>query len=202
LEVASAGDGLELTAEPGTSTNSIRLLIATCVVGVLVGGVGLAMPHVLGSRDKYAADRQAVVTRASDFAVTFNTYSSDKKADYQHRVKPLMTPAYYKEFVKTTNLMYQVAQEVAKGKKISSGNVQVLSAAVDTIDDDSASVLIAFNATANRDGSDTDIPFRFRWQISLRKVRSDWLVSRTDTVAPIEATVDDVTADNQSGDAK
>ena len=134
--MASGGDGLELKADPSTSTKSIRLLlVAICVVGVLVGGAGLVLPHLLGSRDEFAAERQAVITRASDFAVTFNTYSSDKKPDYQRRVKPLMTPSYYKDFVKITNVMFQVV----KDKKQSSGDVKVLSVAVDTIDKDSAS---------------------------------------------------------------
>jgi len=195
LEVASAGDGLELKAEPGTSTKSIRLLIATCVVGVLVGGVGLALPYLVGSRDEFAADRQAVITRASDFAVTFNTYSSDKKADYQRRVKPLMTPRYYKDFLKITNVMFQVVED----KKQSSGDVKVLAVAVDDIDKDSASAIIAIDAAVHRSDSDQAVARRFRWQISMRKVQGKWLVNEFDGVPPVEATLGDVTEDDKSG---
>jgi hypothetical protein len=192
LEVASAGDGLELKAAPRTSTKSIRLLIAICVVGVLVGGAGLVVPRLIGSRDEFAAERQAVITRASDFAVTFNTYSSDKKPDYQRRVKPLMTAAYYKDFLKITNVMFQVVED----KKQSSGDVKVLSVAVDRIDNDSASAIVAVDAAVHRSDSDQAVARRFRWQISMRKLRGEWLVNQFDGVPPMEATIGDVTADN------
>ena len=194
--MASGGDGLELTPDPRTSTKSIRLLIATCVVGLLVGAAGLALPHLVGSRDEFASDRQAVITRASDFAVTFNTYSSDKKPDYQRRVKPLMTSAYYKDFVKITNVMFQVV----KDKKQSSGEVKVLSVAVENIDKDSASAIVALDAAVRRSDSDDPVARRFRWQISMRKVQGEWLVNRFDGVPPVEATLGDVTGDDKGGE--
>lgn len=196
MEVASGRDGLELKADPSTSTKSIRLLIATCVVGVLIGGTGLALPHLVGSRDEFATDRQAVITRASDFAVTFNTYASDKKPDYQRRVKPLMTSAYYKDFLKITNVMFQVV----KDKKQSSGDVKVLSVAVDDIDKDSASAIVAIDAQVRRSNSDQAVARRFRWQISMRKVRGEWLVNQFDGVPPVEATLGDVKADTSGAD--
>ena len=196
--MASDGDGLELKADPNTSTKSIPLLVAICVVGVLVGGAGLAAPRLFGSRDEFAADRLAVITRASDFAVTFNTYSSNKKPDYQRRVKPLMTPAYYKDFVKITDVMFQVV----KDKKQSSGDVKVLSSAVDSIDHDSASAIVAVDASVRRSDSDQAVARRFRWQISMRKVRGEWLVNRFDGVPPVEATLGDVAGDDTSGDSK
>jgi Mce-associated membrane protein len=166
-----------------------------CVVGLLTGAVGLVLPGLLGSRDEFAADRQAVVTRASDFGVTFNTYSSNKKADYQRRVKPLMTAAYYKDFLKITNVMFQVV----KDKKQSSGDVKVLSVAVDTIDKDSASAIIALDAAVHRSDSAEAVARRFRWQISMRKVRGEWLVNEFDGVTPVEATVGDVTEKSTNG---
>ena len=196
--MASAGDGLELKAEPRTSTTSIRLLIAVCVAGVLIGGAGLALPQLIGSRDERAADRQAVVTRASDFAVTFNTYSSGKKADYQRRVKPLMTAAYYKDFLKITNVMFQVV----KDREQSSGDVKVRSVAVDSVDKDSASAIVALDAQVRRTDADEPVARRFRWQISMRKVRGEWLVNQFDGVPPVEATVGDVTETDASGGDK
>ena len=163
---------------------------------MLVGAAGLALPHLVGSRDEFASDRQAVITRASDFAVTFNTYSSDKKPDYQRRVKPLMTSAYYKDFVKITNVMFQVV----KDKKQSSGEVKVLSVAVENIDKDSASAIVALDAAVRRSDSDDPVARRFRWQISMRKVQGEWLVNRFDGVPPVEATLGDVTGDDKGGE--
>lgn len=195
MEVASVGDGLELTPDRSTSTTSIRLLVAICVVGVLVGVAGLVVPRLIGSSDEFAADRQAVITRASDFAVTFNTYSSDKKPDYQRRVKPLMTSSYYKDFVKITNVMFQVVED----KRQSSGDVKVLSVAVDTIDKDSASAIVALDAAVRRSDSERAVARRFRWQISMSKVRGEWLVSQFDGVPPVEATVGDIAENDKSG---
>lgn len=192
MEVASGRDGFELKADASTSTNSIRFLIATCVLGVLVGVAGLALPHVAGSRDEFADDRQAVITRASDFAVTFNTYSSNDKADYQRRMKPLMTQKYYRDYVKITNVMFQVV----KDKNQSSGDVKVLAAAVDTIDRDSASAIVAVDAAVHRSDSERAVARRFRWQISLRKVQGKWLVNQFDGVPPMQATVGDVRSTN------
>lgn len=197
MEVASVGDGLELKADPSPSSTSSRLLVAISVLGLLAGVAGLVLPHLVGSRDEFAGERQAVITRASDFAVTFNTYSSNKKADYQRRVKPLMTKAYYKDFVKITNVMFQVV----KDKKQSSGDVKVLSAAVDTIDHDSASAIVALDAAVHRDDSAQAVARRFRWQITMRKVHGEWLVSEFDGVPPVEATVGDV-AEKQSEGAR
>ncbi len=196
--MASVGDGLELTADPSSSTKSIRLLLAICVVGVLVGGAGLVAPRAFGSRDEFAAERQAVITRASDFAVTFNTYASNEKPDYQQRVKPLMTPAYYKDFVKITDVMFQVV----KDKKQSSGDVKVLSVAVENIDKDSASAIVAIDAAVRRSDSEQAVARRFRWQISMRQVRGEWLVNRFDGVPPMEATIGDVAEDENAGEAK
>jgi hypothetical protein len=173
-------------------------LIALCIVGVLVGGAGLVAPRLIGSRDEFAAERQSVITRASDFAVTFNTYSSDKKPDYQRRVKPLMTPRYYKDFLKITNVMFQVVED----KKQSSGDVKVLSVAVERIDKDSASAIVAVDAAVHRSDSEQAVARRFRWQISMRKVRGEWLVNQFDGVPPMEATIGDVTVDNNGEDSQ
>lgn len=198
MEVASVGGGLELKAEPKTSTKSAPLLIAVTAIGLVLGLAGLALPRVVGPRDEYAGDRQAALTRASDFAVTFNTYSTKNKADYQRRMKPLMTKSYYKGFAKITNVMFTVM----KDKNQRSGDARVLSMAVDTIDHDSASVIAAIDSSVYTNESKAAVAHRFRWQISLRKVGSRWLVSEFDSTPPIEATVADVTQGSSKGSAQ
>ena len=78
--MASAGDSVELTAS-GPTTRSVptRFLAILAAVGILVGALGLVLPGVVGARDEFAKDRQDVATRASDFAVTFNTYTVKDK---------------------------------------------------------------------------------------------------------------------------
>lgn len=195
--MASAGDSLELTAAPGTSSKAIRLLlIATCVVGVLVGAVGLLLPQVMGSRDEFGADRQAAITRASDFAVTFNTFSADQKADYHRRLKPLMTTSFHRKTVEITNQLF----DIVKDRKQSSGDVRVISVAVDRIDRGSASVIIAFDSAVRRGDSEQALSRSFRWRVDLKKTRGEWLVNQAEDVPPVEATFGSVTDDKSGAD--
>ena len=203
MEVASVGDGLELTAsspaaqDPKTLTVPTRLLAVITVIGLLVGVLGFVLPHVVGARDEYAKARQDVVTRASDFAVTFYTYSVKDKVGYQHRVKPLMTASYYKDFVKITNAMFAVIKDKAQ----SSGDAKVLSVAVESIDQDSAVAIVAVNTTVRTNDSDEAVARRFRWKINMRKVGGKWLVSVFDSVPAMDATLGDVKG-GQSGSSK
>jgi len=164
-------------------------LIVLSLAALLVGVVGLLAPRFVGTRDELAPDRQAVLTRASDFAVTFNTYSVSDWAGYQKRVKALVTPRYGKQFLEITNAVLSVVKD--KGRR--SGDVKVLSQAVDQIDKDSAVVIIAFNTTLRTNDSKQAVTNRFRWEVSLQKLGGKWLVSKSDAVPAMQASIDDVT---------
>ena len=197
--MASAGDSVELTAS-GPTTRSVptRFLAILAAVGILVGALGLVLPGVVGARDEFAKDRQDVATRASDFAVTFNTYTVKDKAGYQRRVRPLMTSDYYKDFAKITDAMFQVI----KDKNQSSGDAKVLSVAVETIDKDSAVAIVAVNTSVRTSDSDEAVARRFRWKINMRKFKGTWVVSVFDSVPTMEATVGDVTGKSKGGGTK
>ncbi len=182
--MASARSSLELNP-PATP---VRLLSILTVVGVLVGVGGLLLPSFAGGGD-FRSERQEAVTRASDFAVTFNTYSVDKKADYQRRVKALMTPSYYKEFAKITDAMFGAIED----KKQSSGNAKVLATAVDSIDEDSAVVLVAVNASVKSTRQKTAVERRFRWTVTLGRYQGEWRVREFDAVPRLGASIDEPT---------
>ena len=195
--MASAGDSVELTpTNPESRSVPTRLLAVLSAVGILIGVLGLVLPGLVGARDEFAKDRQDVVTRASDFAVTFNTYTVKDKAGYQRRVKPLMTPDYYKDYVKITDAMF----EVIKDKNQSSGDAKVLSVGVETIDQDSAVAILAGSRAVRSATSKTPVESQFRWKINMRKLKDTWVVSVFDSVPTMEATVDDVTG--KGGGAK
>lgn len=195
--MASAGDSVELTpTNPESRSVPTRLLAVISAVGILIGVLGLVLPGLVGARDEFAKDRQDVVTRASDFAVTFNTYTVKDKAGYQRRVKPLMTPDYYKDYVKITDAMF----EVIKDKNQSSGDAKVLSVGVETIDQDSAVAILAGSRAVRSATSKTPVESQFRWKINMRKLKDTWVVSVFDSVPTMEASVDDVTG--KGGGAK
>lgn len=193
--MASAGTSIELTAEGHTSpTLPTGLLIVLSAVAVLVGVLGLVLPHVVHSRDEFAADRQAVLTRTSDFVVTFNTYSVKDWADYQKRVKPLVTPTFEKQFLEITNAVFGVV----KDKNRTSGSVKVLSQAVERIDKDSAVVIVGFDTSVRNNDSGGPTVNPMRWAVSLRKLNGTWLVNKSDAVLLMQASVDDVTKGGQA----
>jgi Mce-associated membrane protein len=193
--VASVGPSIELTAEAETPPSvPTRLLVALSVAAVLVGALGLVLPHLVGSRDEFASDRQAVLTRTSDFVVTFNTYSVKDWKDYQKRVKPLVTPTFEKQFIQITNAVFGVV----KDKDRRSGDVKVLSQAVERIDKDSAVVITGFDSSVRNNTSKGATVSPMRWAVSLRKVDGRWLVNKSDAVLLMQATVDDVAKGGQA----
>jgi hypothetical protein len=159
------------------------------IVGVLVGVAGLLIPRVAGG-DDLDAERKAVISRASDFAVTYNTYEVAKKSDYQRRMKGLLTPSYFKEFTTVTNALFQALE--AKGQK--SDDAKVLDVAIDSIDKDSAIALVAVDANITTSQEKGAVARRFRWKVTFAQQKGTWLVRQFETVATLEATTGDPTA--------
>jgi Mce-associated membrane protein len=184
VEVASARSSLELNPP----VTSVRLLSILTVVGVLVGVGGMLLPSFAGGND-FRSERQDAVTTATDFAVTFNTYSVEKKADYQRRVRTLMTPSYYKEFAKITDAMFGAIED----KKQSSGDAKVLATAVDSIDKDSAVVLVAVNASVKSTRQKGAVERRFRWTVTLGHYKGEWRVREFDAVPRLDASLGEAT---------
>jgi len=176
--VASARSGLVLNP----SATPIRLLSILTVVGVLVGVAGLLVPAFAGGDDS-RSERQEVVRKASDFAVTFNTYTVEGKADYQKRVKTLMTPSYFKEFSKITDAMFGAIED----KEQSSGDAKVLATAIDSIDKDSAVVLVAVNAQVKSGSDEAAVERRFRWTVTFGRYKDEWRVREFDAVPTLNA---------------
>jgi hypothetical protein len=187
--VASARSGLELN----TPATPVRLLSILTVVGVLIGVSGIWLPAFAGGDSR--SERRAVTTRAEDFAVAFNTYTIGEKADYQKRMKSLMTPEYYREFTKITDAMFEAIQD----ENQSSGDAKVLATAVDSIDEDSAVVLVAVNASVKRTGEKAAIERRFRWTVTFGKYEDEWRVRQFDAVAPMQAKLGEVPRSDEGG---
>ena len=175
--MASARSSLKLNP---TATR-VRLLSILTIVGVLVGVAGLLVPAFAG--DDSRQERQDVVRRASDFAVAFNTYDVTEKADYQRRMRTLMTPSYYKEFTKITDAMFGAIDD----RKQSSGDAKVLATAVDSIDEDSAVVLVAVNAAVKSTGDRAAVERRFRWTVTFGRYKGEWRVREFDAVPTLGA---------------
>ena len=178
------------SARPGTVTERssrsrvIALLVVATAFGVVLSAIGgiLFLLDPSGS-DGESKDRNEVISRANDFAVANNTYDVVELADYQKRLKGLLTPAYNKEFVKITDAVFKALES----KKQKSGDAKVLGTAVDSIDKDSAVALVAVDAKITNTDNAAAVLRHFRWKVSFVKKNGEWLVSAFESVAPVEA---------------
>lgn len=195
MEVASARPGDQLSddqthddehSDRATASRSgagTALLMAVVVLGVLVGVAGLVVPRVLGTGGE-DPDREAVVSRVNEFASVYNTYDVAQLDDYQQRMEPLLTTGYFEEFQRITDAVFGALE--SKDQK--SGDANVLSVAVETIDDDSAVAIVAVDAAITTASDEAAVQRRFRWKVTLSKVGDSWLVNQFETVVPLDAT--------------
>lgn len=193
MEVATTrADSSEVADDAAPRTISRKLvtaLIAVALVGLIVGAVGLIVPSASGLSDGSSTkDRRAVTSTTADFASAMNTYDVADLDDYRQRTSSLLTPSYKKEFEEATQLL-----EAVKQKEQVSKDANVLSSAVQTIDSDSAIVLVAVDTVITNTNTDSEdpIPRRFRWKVSLVKDGEVWKVDNNESIAALEAETTD-----------
>ena len=167
---------------PKVSRRAARLLAGLVVLGVVLGLAGVLAPR-LASGDDETTERQQIVRRATDFAVTYNTYDVADVADYQSRVKGLLTSDYDKEFVQVTDAIFKALGD----KKQKSGDVDVLAVGVDDLDDDSATALVAVDAAISNTDNKAAVQRHFRWQLTFARVDGTWLIDGFESVAALTA---------------
>jgi Mce-associated membrane protein len=170
------------------STWSARPVVVWILAGVTAIGVALGLVGwlVLGAGDgggDDATDRNQVTARATDFAVAYNTYDVADLPDYQKRLKGLLTPAYDKQFVEITDAVFGAL----KSKQQKSGDADVLAVAIDSIDDDSATAIVAVDAAITNTDNQAAVQRQFRWKVSFTKAKNQWLVSNFESVASVDA---------------
>jgi hypothetical protein len=164
-------------------TRAILVLAGITALAVVVALAGFVVHAVSSSGDGDSSARETVTSRATDFAIAYNTYDVANLASYQRRVKGLLTPAYDKEFVKVTDAVFKAL----KGKKQKSADAKVLAVAIDDIDKDSADVLVAVDATITNTDNAASVLRHFRWKMSFTKSKGEWRVSTFESVAAVPA---------------
>lgn len=162
----------------------IRLVMIVTVVCVLIGLAGIFVPKFTSGDGQQAnSDRGRVVTTATDFAVAYTTYDVAKAADYQKRVGGLLSTSYRKEFDKITT---EIFKALVPKKQVSS-NAKVLGVAVDSIDKDSAVVLVAADATLSNTDNKAAVVQHLRWRLNIVNQKGTWVVDKLTSVATAEA---------------
>ena len=175
----------ELNDQPASSSrNTIRLLSIVTVLGVLIGVAGILVPKAFSyDGNGSSGDGKQVISRVSDFATAYNTYDVAELADYQKRLKGLLTPSYDKEFVKITNSIFQALTD----KKQVSKDAKVVDVAIDSIDKDSAVVLVAVDSSVTNTDAKTAIARHLRWKVNLIKQKGQWNIDKFESVAALAA---------------
>lgn len=174
----------ELNKHNGGSRRIVRLLCVVTVLGVLIGAGGLLMPQIFSySHSSKVSDRKAVVARTTDFAVAMNTYDVTKAADYQKRIKGLLSTSYNKEFVAKTDEFFKA---LAQNKQVSR-DAKVLGVAVDSIDKDSAVALVAVDSSITNTDTKTAVARHLRWKVDFVKKAGEWRVNKFESVATLGA---------------
>jgi Mce-associated membrane protein len=113
--------------------------------------------------------RGELVGIAEQYFVEANTYDFTDVADYKRRVHPLMTEQNIQTFDTT---LAKIAPSFAKVEAHATGTVR--QSAVETLDDDSATVMV----TGDAEFESTTIKRTYypRWEVMLRLVDGEWLV--------------------------
>jgi Mce-associated membrane protein len=160
---------------PEAPTWFVALAAAAALLLVASGG---AIGWLL-QRDSAAAETSEVATDpdvrgeligvAEQYFVEANTYDFTDVADYKARVHPLMTEQNRRTFDAT---MQQIAQGFADIEARATGTVR--QAAVETVDDDSATVMVT--GDAQFDSTRIKRTYFPRWEVALRLVDGEWLV--------------------------
>jgi Mce-associated membrane protein len=186
--------------EGSSHSRVIAVLVVTTALGVVlavIGGILLVLDPSSSHGD--SKDRNEVISRANDFAAAYNTYEVQELADYQKRLKGLLTPAYDKEFVKITDAVFKALE--SKNQKSDGANV--LGTAVDSIDKDSAVAIVAVDSKVTNTDNKAAVLRHFRWKVSFVKRKGQWLVSAFESVAPVQAEATSATpSPSSSGGAK
>jgi Mce-associated membrane protein len=173
------------TAEvPVQSPRFRRGLFATLVAIVVVGALALTwlvsargIGAVGGSRDDVQGEREAVMAQTEQFMLRMGTYGPDLLDDqgampeYRQRVEDVITPKFAVSFDKEA----ATAEQLVAQAKISR-QASVFATGVSTLDDDSATALVAGAFTDSYPKTGAREPAPFRIEVSLVKVKGEWLV--------------------------
>lgn len=209
--VAAVDDPTPPTAVTSRPSATLAILSAAFAVVVVVCLVVLVVRYVndtegssfvdrtqqlLGSDDddvaagSYdASSREAVMSQADQFMLRVFTYGppdldeQNKMPEYADGIREVITPKAAVEFDKFVTLAEQSVAQAGYAR-----TVQLFSTGVDTIDDDTATVLVAGVFTSSypdsrRKSGRAAFPKQpFRVAVTLVKVDGDWLVDKFEPV--------------------
>lgn len=185
------------TVETTRSSGRARVVVLAVLVLALLTSAGVLvwlLADRRGQADGVQAEREAVMAQTDQFVLRLNTYGPDllddqgKMPDYAKRVTAVITPKFAADFEEQgLPIAESTVKEAGYGR-----SATILGTGVESIDADSASVIVAASLTASqpdpkhpndeskRIQGDADV---LRWEVDLVKVDGSWLVDGYTAVA-------------------
>lgn len=160
------GRGFVTPGATGARTALVALLALVLVVAVVVAALSW---RTVAEHSAEEDDRADATRVAEQFAVRANNFAPDDVAGYQKSVTSLLTTKFAADY---SDVMDEYGAEITRTKMTSTGQVTI--AGVQSIDPDSATVLVVADATV-RSSYGTRVR-HFRWQVALVKVGGTWRV--------------------------
>ena len=172
--------------EPQQSPRFRRGLLAVMVVVLvaglvslawLVSGRGVGAVGVQGDQEQVQSEREAVMAQTEQFMLRMGTYGPDLLDDkgampeYRQRVEDVITPKFAVSFEKEAATAEQLVAQARISRQAT-----VFATGVSALDDDSATALVAGAFTDSYPKTGAREPAPFRIEVSLVKVKGEWLV--------------------------
>lgn len=178
-----------------------RLLLAAGLVVLLLAALGASVwlaadrdVPVLGVEQgsgEVQAEREAVMSQTRQFMLRANTYGPEQLddqgalTDYKELVEEVITPKLSTSFQKEVTAAEQIVAQTGAERA-----TEVFSTGVASIDEDSATALVAGTFTTSypdaQGAPKATEPVPFRVQVELVKVDGTWLVDDFDPVTGAE----------------
>lgn len=176
-----SGDRLNHAPDPASTTSSplrpaLAVLLALALVGAVVWLV-LAVADREDGASSQQSSRDAVMLRTREYVEAAWNYGEKdlddkgKLTDYRDRVGPLITTSFKTEFDKSVTVLDQLVAQEGFARTTTVEHV-----GVETLDEDSAQVIVSGLITESQKGKALD-PTPYFWEIDLEKIEGAWKVS-------------------------
>lgn len=184
------------TDETAPRSATFRLVLLVVLVVLLLVSAGILVWLLADRRDEASAvqaEREAVMSQARQFVLRLNTYGPEDLDDeghltaYREQVDEVITPKFAADFVESgLPIAEQTVTEAGYARA-----AEVFGVGVQSIDEDSAVVLVAAGLSGSYDdpknpgeeskriSAGEDV---LRWEVDLVRTDGEWLV---DNYAPV-----------------
>lgn len=130
-----------------------------------------------GDADTAQEERDAVMSTSEQFLLRMGTYGPDlvddegRMTDYRDRVEEVITDKFAEDFAEQATVAEQLVAQADQQRE-----AEVFASGVASVDDDTATTLVAGAFTDTYGDGEPQAPSSFRMEVELVRVDGEWLV--------------------------